>query len=54
MEWLFANPDAAAAADTATPQPAGPGEDEQLAAMVADALSAGGKRLGMLEEVRLV
>ncbi len=54
MEWLFANPEAAAAAEASTAQQQGPGDDEQLAAMVADALSAGGKRLGMLEEVRQV
>lgn len=51
MEWLFANPEAAAAAEASTAQQPGPGDDDQLAAMVADALSAGGKRLGMLEEV---
>jgi predicted regulator of Ras-like GTPase activity (Roadblock/LC7/MglB family) len=53
MEWLFANPDAAAAAEASTAQQQpGPGDDEQLAAMVADALSAGGRRLGMLEEAQ--
>ncbi|KAI7840919.1 hypothetical protein COHA_005351 [Chlorella ohadii] len=52
MEWLFANPEAAAAAEASTAQQQGPGDDEQLAAMVADALSAGGKRLGMLEEAQ--
>lgn len=55
MEWLFANPEAAAAAGGAAGASAAQQQqdDEQLARMVADALSVDGHKMGMLgEEVR--
>jgi hypothetical protein len=58
MEWLFANPEAAAADAEAAGGAGGAAagasqaaaDDEALAAMVADALTVDGHRMGMLRE----